>query len=230
MFHLWKNLKGRKLFKKSMRDDELLIILARLGGNKRKVEISLRAIAKQLRTSKQTVGRKLEKLQREGRIVREYAPKGTRVKITAAGVARLKALYLQLKEIFEALPSLKFTGEVVSGIREGSYYIRQPKYAEQLKKILGFVPYPGTVNIKVDEETVKEMAAFADVEIKGFVDEGRSFGGARLCPARLEEVDGAIIFPTRTHHRDIIEFIAAKNLRKTLKLKDGDIVEVEVPR
>ncbi|MFN4133826.1 MAG: DUF120 domain-containing protein [Candidatus Hadarchaeales archaeon] len=211
-----------------MKTEKLLLLLARLGGCRREVRVSLSSLARETCTSKQTVGRELEKLQRDGLITRSYSPDGQRIKLTQAGVAKLKNLYRQLQEIFEKRRPQKFAGEIVSGLGEGSYYMRQPGYVAQIMKALGFAPYPGTLDVRLGDGAVKEIKELPGIEISGFTTKERSFGGAKLYPAKLGKVNGAIIFPLRSHHQDIAEFIAPNNIRQSLKLKDGDIVEIEV--
>ncbi|MEM3401867.1 MAG: DUF120 domain-containing protein [Candidatus Hadarchaeales archaeon] len=211
-----------------MKTERLLLALAKLGGCRREVKVSLSLLAKELGTSKQTVGRELEKLQKDGLIARSYSPDGQKIKVTETGTAKLKNLYRQLQEIFEKQAPLKFVGEVVSGLGEGAYYMRQPGYTRQIEEALGFVPYPGTLDIRLGEEAVREIKELPSIEISGFTTRERSFGGVKLYPAKIGGIKGAIVYPLRSHHRDIAEFIAPKNLRRSLKLKDGDTVEVEV--
>ena len=39
----------------------------------------------------------------------------------------------------------------MSGKAEGRFYPSKRKYAEQFSENLGFLPYPGTLNVKLDE-------------------------------------------------------------------------------
>jgi riboflavin kinase len=56
----------------------------------------------------------------------------------------------------------------------------------------------------------------------------RTFGFIRGYPVKLNRVDAAIVVPERTIYRkDTIEIISTRDLRKTLKLEDGDEVVVE---
>ena len=42
-------------------------------------------------------------------------------------------------------------GRVVGGLGQGQYYISRKGYRHQFIQKLGFVPFPGTLNIKLDE-------------------------------------------------------------------------------
>lgn len=118
------------------------------------------------------------------------------------------------------------TGRVSSGFGEGAYFMTRDVYLEQFREKLGFEPFPGTLNIETfNPEIVRELRLKAD-KIHG----GGGFGDVLYVRAVLnDEVDGAILFPVKTHHRDVcLEFVAPVNLRKTLKLRDGDTVSLKI--
>ena len=66
--------------------------------------------------------------------------------------------------------------------------------------------------------------------IKGFKAKGRDFGGLFAYPCMIEgRIKGLVIVPDRTHHKpNIIEVVAKENLKKALKKRDGQMVNVEV--
>ena len=47
------------------------------------------------------------------------------------------------------------SGTVVSGRGEGRKYVELEWVKQQVKEKLGFDPYPGTLNLRLDEENVK---------------------------------------------------------------------------
>jgi riboflavin kinase len=109
--------------------------------------------------------------------------------------------------------------------------MRQYGYRRQFKRTLGFNPYPGTFDLKLSGESI-ELKGILDSSpgkrIEGFKTHERTFGPVKYFLAKLHGMRVAIVLPTRSTHTDIIELIAEKNIRKALKLKDGDRVEVEV--
>ena len=122
-------------------------------------------------------------------------------------------------------------GTVVSGLGEGRYFMSQSGYAEQMRKLLGFTPYEGTLNIKVaaDElHKVEEMKSAAGMEISGFDRSGKHFGGATLYLAELSGVKCAVVVPKISRHHDTIELIAKDRLRDSLGLSDGSDVTLSV--
>ncbi|MBM3309673.1 MAG: DUF120 domain-containing protein, partial [Candidatus Altiarchaeales archaeon] len=124
---------------------------------------------------------------------------------------------------------LEITGKVSIGIGEGAYYIKM--YADKIEKELGFKPYYGTLNVKV-EEMPAGMQRLAFKKIPSFEKEGRSFGGIKIAKIRLKygkkAVDCYLIMPERTHHKNELEIISKENLRSKMGLKDGSLVIVEV--
>ena len=107
-----------------------------------------------------------------------------------------------------------------------------PAYKEQFNTHLGFVPYPGTLNIRLSPASVpvrKKIDALNWVRIKGFSTDGRTFGDARCSPCRIGDISCGIVVPGRTHYpEDIIEVIAPIALRRRLGVEDTDSVSVEV--
>jgi riboflavin kinase len=105
-------------------------------------------------------------------------------------------------------------------------------YKQQFNTHLGFVPYPGTLNIRITPSSLpvrKKIDALEWIRIKGFSAEGRTFGDAKCIPCRVDTVDCAIIVPGRTHYpEDIVEVIAPIALRRRLGVEDTDSVTVEV--
>ena len=64
--------------------------------------------------------------------------------------------------------------------------------------------------------------------IEGFKQEDKAFGGVDCYKARIKNIDGVIIIPHFTRHKNIIEFIASVHLKSQLGLKDGDKIKVEL--
>jgi riboflavin kinase len=211
---------------------ETLLLLLKKGAHEREIEVSLSELAKDFKTSKQTAARRLKELEAEGFIFRRHTPSGQAVKLISAGVTELKKVYLELEKIFKKKRApLRFAGRVTTGLGEGRYYMRQPQYAERFKKELGYAPYPGTLDIELDPDSreIRDLLLKLPArEIPGFKTQERAFGSVKLFLGKLMGTEGAVILPLRGHRRDILEFIAMRNLRRALKLKDGSRVEVEV--
>ncbi|HNS25564.1 MAG TPA: CTP-dependent riboflavin kinase [Methanobacteriaceae archaeon] len=123
---------------------------------------------------------------------------------------------------------MKIQGEIISGDNKGQYFMSLDIYKIQFMGILGFEPFPGTLNLKIDAggaEKIGELMEKMD-SVKG---RGK-FGDVKLIKARLDrDFEGALVFPVKTHHEpDVLEFISPLNLRKSLQLQDGDHVILEI--
>ena len=215
--------------------DDLMTLkkIALMGGMKSQVFLSSQAMGGQLGISPQTASRRLISLERDGYISRTIRPDGQYVRINESGERILRDEYFDYCRIFEQKEvSYALHGEVISGLGEGRYYVSIPRYMEQFQDKLGFEPFPGTLNIRLDQvslETRRELEKLEWVEIEGFVDNDRTFGSAKCLPCRIEGSASAIIVPGRTHYPDdIIELICEHGLRKRLGLKDGDKIEVGI--
>ncbi len=116
-------------------------------------------------------------------------------------------------------------GKVAAGLGEGQYYISREGYRTQFLQRLGFVPFPGTLNIKLDEPFVPR--AVRAIRIVGFQDEGRTFGDCSCYKIRVNGFEAAIVRPERSSYpANLVEVIAPVNLREALGLANGDEVEV----
>ena len=102
-------------------------------------------------------------------------------------------------------------------------------YVNQFKEKLGFVPYPGTLNVEiqfVERNKLRLLKNYRALTIDEFQTENRTFGSVRCFKADVNGSEGAIVLPLRSHYSNILEFISPHNLREKLNLKDGDEVKI----
>ncbi|WP_457743038.1 DUF120 domain-containing protein [Thermococcus sp.] len=204
----------------------LLVSLAKRGAVGKKIPITVRELASEIKTSPQTVLRILREMEKEGFIERKITGRRTFIEVTPRGASFLKSL---CDEISRALSRGVIIGEVVSGLGEGAYYVKQ--YAPLIREYLGFEPFPGTLNVRIlfPKTVFDALCNVRPVLIPGFTKEGRTFGDVKAYRVRIDGVEGAIVIPSRTiHPPKIAEIIAPVKLREKLKLKDGDRIRVEV--
>lgn len=198
-------------------------------------DVSSSKLAKDLKVSQQTASRRIKDFESEGYIIREILPRGQRIRMTPKATEALRRLHVDLEKALKDLDSFvcNVTGEVVSGMGEGKYYMELSGYKNQFIERLGFIPYPGTLNLRLKTEgdirarqILKELEG---IEIKGFVSGERTFGPVKCFIAKIDGVEGAVIIPIRTHHGfNTLEVIAPENIRERLGLNDGDTVTVKV--
>ena len=123
---------------------------------------------------------------------------------------------------------MKIDGEVTTGLGKAAYFLSQEFYTNEFKKNLGFVPYPGTLNVIVNEKYLDEINKIKD-DCENLIKPDTEFGAVKYIEAILnDKINGAIVFPAKTtHEENYLEFIAENRLRDELNLKDGDIVSIE---
>ncbi|MBN2518482.1 MAG: CTP-dependent riboflavin kinase [Candidatus Altiarchaeota archaeon] len=111
----------------------------------------------------------------------------------------------------------RLTGTVFSGKGEGRKYIEI--YRDRLKERIGFSPYLGTLNLKVDR-----MPDLDYEIIRGFWD----YGGVKIAPCKIRGMEAYILVPEKTSYRNVLELVSSTNLRKALELRDGEAVTLEL--
>ncbi len=213
-----------------------MLKLAEMGAHRRTAKISTEYLAEKLGISQQTSSRYLIELERRSWIKRTITPDGTLIRIDDEGLKQLKTLHQNLRLWMEAAypTSITLEGIAFTGLGEGAYYTSKDFYRKQFIEKLGFEPYPGTLNLKLtseyDMETRAELEAFPAIEIQGFKDEDRTFGSIKAYPVIISnQLQGALISALRSHYdQSVVEIIAPVNLRKQLRLKDGQKVKVEI--
>ena len=220
-----------------MKPSHLLALykLSEMGATDKEVVCSTSVVAKGIGSSQQTASRRLIEMEKLGLIERTRNGRDQKVRITGEGLRQLSDMYLNLKRVFEApKKDLVIAGTVFTGLSEGSYYMSLDGYRKQFISKLGFDPFPGTLNLRVNKENLNErkiLDTYPFVYIEGFANEKRTYGPAKCFRAIVnDEVKGAIVLPIRAHYgEDVVELIAPISLRKQFKLVDGDKVRVRVP-
>ena len=214
-------------------DLPVLKAIALLGGCQRPVRISTQSLGTTLGTSPQTISRRLKSLDSASLITRNVDPSGQSVEVTKGGEEILRREHADYCRIFSRKGGhFILKGAVISGLGEGRYYMSLDHYKNQFRIKCGFEPYPGTLNLRLIQQSVpvrKKLDSLEWMTIPGFSDDHRTFGEARCLPCRIQGIPCALIVPGRTHYpEDIIELIAGVPLRDELGLEDNDIIEVEI--
>jgi riboflavin kinase len=212
-----------------------LIALASLIKTREFAKVPTREFAAAVGTSQQNASKILAALEKAGYVERRVVKRVTHVRLTELALRELEKIRAAIEGVVPTreIP-LKLTGRIFTGLREGAYYISLAGYREPIKKLLGFDPYPGTLNVRADNgETKAALALLRSLPgtvIPGFFSEGREYGAIKLFKCKVEgRVGGAVIFAERTHYGpDVFEVIAPVYLRGLLKLRDGDRISVMV--
>lgn len=113
-------------------------------------------------------------------------------------------------------------GYVFSGLGKGSFFVSLDEYKNFFSSLLGGDPYPGTLNVKLDN------ASWRDLNWHYFKPEN-GFGAIYYRVGRLGKEKIIVIRPARSRHEDdVIEIVSSINLRKKYGLEDGDKISLEV--
>ncbi|MEW6375968.1 MAG: DUF120 domain-containing protein [Thermodesulfobacteriota bacterium] len=120
---------------------------------------------------------------------------------------------------------------MVEGLREAVNFTQIPWVKRQFIEKLSIDPYPGTLNLEIDDpqslRILRELKAKKGIEI---TPEDPSFCSAQCYPVLINGLlKGAIVLPLVDGYPESkMELIASENIKKTLSLKMGDYLEVEI--
>jgi riboflavin kinase, archaea type len=217
-----------------------VVILSELllcGAKNNFVELTTGEIAKKIKRSQQLASKELLDLEFFGYIKRNKKSKKYTIKVTEKGYQKVYDLFLFLKTAIESFKHIiDFEGHIITGMGEGAYYMSLKGYKQQFKEKLGYEPYPGTLNIKLNSssyvEAKKEMLKYPSIIIEGFSDQSRTFGWVKCYPAYINDsvnINSSILILERTHYDDsIIEIIAPFSIKEQFSLKNGDFIKLKV--
>lgn len=214
-------------------DLECIKRIALMGGLNAPVFLKTLSLGSELGFSPQTASRRLRSLEQQELITRVLGTDGQQVTITGAGEDALRQEYCDYYRLFGRQErTLVLVGAVQSGLGEGAYYMSLKQYTGQFEGILGFIPFPGTLNVKLQSQAALQRKRLSGADwkvIQGFESEGRTFGNVKCLPCFIRDVPCGIIIPGRTHYpEELLEIVSPEGLRKRFSLKDGDEVAVEV--
>ena len=200
------------------------------------VSITTSFLGKNIQKSQQAASRHLLELEQNNFIERIINGRNISVKITPKGFSEMVKLSSILQKSLDSSPShVELKGTLVSGMGEGAYYMGLKGYTKQFQSKIGYVPFPGTLNVRLDQkihqESIKQFEILDGVKIKSFSDGKRTYGWVKCFGAKLNNsINCELIILERTHHDDsIIELISKSCLRKSGKLKDGSKVLITIP-
>ena len=123
---------------------------------------------------------------------------------------------------------MKIDGEVTTGLGKAAFVLSKDFYVNEFQKNLGFIPFPGTLNVIVSEEYLSEINKIKN-NCQNLIQPEEGFGSVKYIEAKLnDKIEGAIVFPAKTtHEENYLEFISKDKLRDKYGFEDGDIVNLE---
>ena len=200
------------------------------------VTITTSSLGKNIKKSQQAASKHLLELEQNQFIERIISGRNISVKITSKGFSEMVKLSTILQKSLNSFPShVEIKGTLISGMGEGAYYMGLKGYTKQFKSKIGYVPFPGTLNVKIDQkihqEAIKQFVNLNGININSFSDGKRTYGWVKCFPAKINNsVDCNLILLERTHHdNSVVELISKLSLRKSAKLKEGSKISIKIP-
>jgi CTP-dependent riboflavin kinase len=129
--------------------------------------------------------------------------------------------------------NIKITAKIISGVKQGAFFTQLDWVREQCRQKLGFVPWPGTLNLEIPVDSMSLIEELRPEEGIELVPPDSNYCSGRVFPVSVEGIPGAIVLPAedvRVHGKNIIEIISPKWLKEALGVKDGDWVTLEIDR
>ena len=199
------------------------------------VQITTTELGKSIKKSQQSASKHILELENGGFIDRLMTGRQLSVKITQKGYSELVKLHSILGSSLNLSPShIVLNGSVISGLGEGAYYMSLKGYTKQFKAKIGYVPFPGTLNIKLNQlqatQIIQQLDEIDNMTLDPFFDGKRTYGWVKCFHATLNDsIKCELIRLERTHHdNSVIELISKNNLRKTVGLQTGSKVTVQI--
>lgn len=217
---------------------EYVITIAKLllkGAKDNFIEFTSTDIGIEINKSQQAASKIILELQEMKYVERIKKGHGYLIRVTEEGLSAVKKMSDFLYMALDSSPgNVHFNGILVSGMGEGKYYMSLEGYRKQFKKKIGYIPFPGTLNIRIVDplslENREKIENFRFHFIDGFRDSKRTYGWVKCYPAIINGNEGLqsdLLILERTHHdNDMLEIIAPVNIKQILHLKNGDDVKV----
>ena len=205
------------------------------GAKNNYVSITTSTLGKRIGKSQQAASKHLLELESGGFILRLAIGKKVSVKLSQKGFEKISEIFDLLKNSLETTPSsIDVNGELVTGMGEGKYYMSLKGYTKQFREQIGYTPFPGTLNVKLEKkeqiESLRQLTNLEGIKIQGFSDGKRTYGWVKCFSCIInDKVKAEIILLERTHHDlSTIEIISRDEIRKKLGLKNGSNVSIRV--
>ncbi|EGG42020.1 hypothetical protein Nlim_1034 [Candidatus Nitrosarchaeum limnium SFB1] len=200
------------------------------------ITITTDSLGKNIKKSQQAASKHLLELENNQFIERIITGRNISVKITPKGFSEMVKLSAVLQKSLDSTPStVELKGTLVSGMGEGAYYMSLKGYTKQFKSKIGYIPFPGTLNVRLDkkihQEAIKQFENLNGITIESFSDGKRTYGWVKCFHAKINQsINCELIILERTHHdNSIIELISDVCIKKSGKLKNGSQVTITIP-
>ena len=123
---------------------------------------------------------------------------------------------------------MKVKGRVVKGLGESGKFLAIDWVDAQLRESLGFSPFPGTLNVVVEDASVQEILKSKSTKRLTHKSEG-------FCDAVLSKVlvcdkyeCGVVIPLVQGYDGRLLEIVAPVHLKQALCINDGDEIVLDL--
>ena len=126
------------------------------------------------------------------------------------------------------MKTLQLKGRIFSGKGKGAEFVNLSWAKKQIEEKFGFMPHPGTLNIRLDGKNTKMKKALMNAGGAEIVP-APGYCRGRIFQASIMKVKCAVVIPeVLGYPEDVVEVISRANLREKLHLEDSSWVEVKV--
>jgi CTP-dependent riboflavin kinase len=124
---------------------------------------------------------------------------------------------------------IEIAGTVSSGLAEAFDFTQLDWVKKQCLEKLGFIPYPGTLNLKVDKDYLNKIKELKEKEGIEIIPPTPDFCKAISYKTSIEGIDIAVIIPlVKDYPGDLVEIIAPIKLKDALLIKGGDRLSISI--
>ncbi|HEC82321.1 MAG TPA: CTP-dependent riboflavin kinase [Thermoplasmatales archaeon] len=121
---------------------------------------------------------------------------------------------------------MKMKGTISDGEGKGKKFISIYEYKKQFIEKLNIRPYPGTLNVRVDEKVINDLKRINGIILNGFSKNGVEYGEVLCFPAKVKNEKCFLLFPEKSKYKNILEIIAEENLRRKYGMENGEELKI----
>jgi len=212
-----------------------LIELLKLKAGDNFVQVKTAEFGSRLGITQQAASLQLKELERRGLIMRKKSSGNrTVIKVSNLGIEIIGSVYSDLREALQSelreKREVTFHGKVFRGLGQAAFFISLHGYKKQFERVLGFVPYPGSLNIRLSSPIEIYQSRELKLNHEGIQLEGFTYNRKEYAPLKcfkaliMDSFQGAVLYTDRTHYNDsVIELISPERLRSKLKITEDPI-------
>lgn len=127
--------------------------------------------------------------------------------------------------------SISIKGKIIDGRGEAGHFMTLEWVQEQCFEIAGFRPYPGTLNIQVEEQdfiAIRKMVSARGIRVIPPGDEN-AYCEARVLLAGIGDMPAALLYPmVDQYYIDTVEIIAPLKIKPHLGFQSGSLIELSL--